>query len=168
MPSVLFVCTANQFRSPIAAACLLDAIHRRRPPGDWKVESAGTWATPGLPAAATALQAAKPLELQGLESHVSRSVSQELLDDFDLVLVMERGHLEGISSEFPSAAGRVMLLSEVVDGAAVNIPDPFGPGGNAELVVSQLHDLIHEGFWRILQRAQAERDGRRRPGEGED
>jgi len=168
MPSVLFVCTANQFRSPIAAACLLDAIHRRRPPGDWKVESAGTWATPGLPAAAAALQAAKPLELQGLESHVSRSVSQELLDDFDLILVMERGHLEGISSEFRSAAGRVMLLSEAADDAAFNIPDPFGPGGNAEQVVFKLQALIQRGFQRILERAQAQHDSRHPIREGRD
>jgi protein-tyrosine-phosphatase len=160
MPSILFVCTANQFRSPFAAACLRDLVQEGGVPGDWRVESAGTWATPGLPAAATALRAAQQRGLSGLETHVSRPVNAQLLDDFDLILVMELGHLEGISSEFPNVVGRVMLLSEVTDRATFNIPDPFQPGGDPEAVVSQLQTLIQRGFWRILELAETQHDRR--------
>jgi protein-tyrosine phosphatase len=168
MPSILFVCTANQFRSPIAAACLLDLIQKGNLAGEWKVESAGTWTSAGLPAAATALQAAERLGFRGLQGHLSRQVSQKLLDEFDLILVMEGGHLEGISSEFPSVMGRITLLSQVADGVAFNVPDPFGPGGNAELVVSQLQALIQKGFQRILELAQAQHDRKHPMGAGKD
>src|SRR5271157_1892556 len=109
MPSVLFVCTANQFRSPIAAACLINFIRQEDTPKKWRVESAGTWTKPGLPVSPLALQIAQQLGLRGLESHITHQVSQELLDEFDLILVMESGHLEAIASEFHNVFGRLMM-----------------------------------------------------------
>src|SRR3990172_3765794 len=111
MPSILFVCTANQFRSPIAAACFSKLITRENIRKRWRVESAGTWAGNGINAPAIALQVAGSLGLAGLEGHLSRRVDQELLAQFDLVIVMERGHKEALCIEFPSVCRRVYLLS---------------------------------------------------------
>jgi protein-tyrosine phosphatase len=88
MPSVLFVCTANQFRSPIAAACLREQLARENLENEWRVESAGTWGVSGL---------ARPPWRQPMAPGGHRS-RQMLLEGFDLVL----GHKEAICAEFPS------------------------------------------------------------------
>ena len=124
MPSVLFVCTANQFRSPIAAACFLKHIEREALDTKWKVESAGTWTESGMHAPGIALQVARSLGLDGLESHLTRQVEQDLLDQFDLVIVMEKGHKEAIYTEFPSARQRLYLLSEIVEGIPLRHTGP--------------------------------------------
>ncbi len=90
MPSILFVCTANQFRSPIAAAkfsCLLGKDELTK---EWTVDSAGTWAEEGLPVHPKAIQAATKLGLT-LSEHASREVNKDILNKADLIVVMEHG-----------------------------------------------------------------------------
>jgi protein-tyrosine-phosphatase len=121
MPSVLFVCTANICRSPMA-----EALWRIRL-GDaagWRVESAGTWAMDGQPAARYAQQV---IQQRGsdLSQHRSRVVDKELLESFRLILVMEQGHKEALRFEFPAIASRVYLLSEMED-ESQDIHDPVG------------------------------------------
>ena len=50
----------------------------------WRVESAGTWATPGLPPLPGTIKAAKKMALD-IEEHRSRKITGEMLDMFDLV-----------------------------------------------------------------------------------
>lgn len=153
MPSILFVCTANQFRSPLAAAFLREYIRNEAPLGDWTVESAGTWAVAGRPAAAATLEIAARLRLRDLESHRTRPVSRELLDQFDLILVMETGQREGIASEFPNVARRVKLLGEVVDGVPYSVADATGGGRGPDQVAAELRGLIQGGGKKILRLA---------------
>src|SRR6266511_4333719 len=101
MPSILFVCSANQFRSPIAAACLIKNIKQVNRERKWIVESAGTWTSTGLLMPDFALQVGNQLGLDGLSNHQTRQVDQKLLNEFDLIIVMEIGHKEAISHEFP-------------------------------------------------------------------
>ncbi len=150
MPSVLFVCRANQFRSPLAAAFLKEFVHGTNARGNWSIESAGTWTQSGLPAAAVTLQIAHRLGLPGLEDHRTRAVTRELLQDFDLVLVMETGQREAIASEFPDVQRHVELLGEVVDGIAYSIEDATGQGKGPEEVAAELRALIQRGGQKIL------------------
>ncbi len=150
MPSILFVCTANQFRSPLAAACLLLAIDHEDTDTKWVVESAGTWTTPGLPAATSAIQVAKQLRLTGLDHHLTRQLDRQLLDQFDLIVVMESGHKEAILTEFPSVCNRVYLLSELVDDFPYDIPDPVGPGVDPGEVGRDLYRILARGKEKIL------------------
>lgn len=154
MPSVLFVCTANQFRSPITAACLLKTLEGERTDSQWTVESAGTWGQAGLPAPDVAVQVAKLLDVDGLERHITRQVDQALLDRFDLVLVMESGHREAILSEFSGVRRKVHLLSEVVDDMPYDIPDPAYRGISPHGVGRQLQALISRGREKILHLAE--------------
>ena len=155
MPSVLFVCTANQFRSPLAAACFINSLNQANAIEGWKVESAGTWTITGLPASSLAIQIANRLGLPGLNAHKTRPVDQKLLDQFDLILVMELGHLEAVASEFPSVRGRLNLLSNVVNGIPYSIPDPAGQDGNPEEVASELQMMIQSGSRQIMELAQS-------------
>src|SRR5512139_3347731 len=110
MPSVVFLCTANRFRSPLAAAIFRQSLveeERKRTStwsigaaGDWTVGSAGLQAADGLPALPDVLQAGRKLGLD-LYAHRSQAVSHQLLLRYDLVLVMEQSHRETLLSGFP-------------------------------------------------------------------
>lgn len=153
MPSILFVCTANQFRSPLAAAFLLDAIQKSAPAGVWQVESAGTWTKAGASVPSFVKRIAKDLGLPELESHRTRQVDHELLAQFDLVIVMEAGHKEALYIEFPALKKRISMLSEVTEGIQYDIPDPAFQGVDPDDVVKELKSLISEGQDKIFQRA---------------
>lgn len=155
MPSVLFVCTANQVRSPIAAACFLKALETERAAESWIIESAGTWTKNGLPAAKITLQAARQLKIHGLHGHRTRQINQDLLSKFDLIIVMEKGHKEAISIEFPSVRKQLYLLSEVVDDAVYDIPDPQGQEVSASDVAQALLLSMIRGKEKIMCLARA-------------
>jgi protein-tyrosine phosphatase len=155
MPSVLFVCRANQFRSPLAAAFLLRQIGSDQRSQRWSVGSAGTWTKAGLPAASVAMRIADRLNLPGLVDHRTRQVDMELLESYDLILTMEIGQHEAIASEFPILDGRSMLLSEVVDGMPYDIPDPVDFINDPEDVASELQMLIEKGGDKIIKLAES-------------
>jgi len=153
VPSVLFVCTANQFRSPLAAACLKDFIAQHITAEAWRVESAGTWAKAGLHASMAAIQNANRLGLHILDDHITRQVDRQILEQFDLILVMERNHLEAIANEFPNIESRLVLLAQVVDDISYDIPDPADQVTDPNAVASELAALIDRGGKKILQSA---------------
>lgn len=154
MPSILFVCTANQFRSPFAALSLGKALLRNRPTGKWVVESAGTWAKGGLAPQSFMVKIAKDLGLQGLERHRSQQVNRKMMEQFDLIIVMELGHKEALRSEFQRSQKRIFLLSEIVEGVSYNITDPMTPDVNPVEIAEQIDRLVNKGFSRIIQAAE--------------
>ncbi|HAF48795.1 MAG TPA: hypothetical protein DCL08_06085 [Anaerolineaceae bacterium] len=150
MPSILFVCTANRFRSPIAALYFAREVVRRGDDQDIHVSSAGTWASPEQSAMPKAVQLVQEYGLD-LSYHKSRIVSEALLTQSDLILVMEMGHKEAICHEFLETADRVYLLTEVGEDQPVNIPDPYGEAqANPEEVVKEIINLIDEGYEKIV------------------
>lgn len=155
MPSILFVCSANRCRSPMAKALFEQALRKRGIMTGWRVDSAGTWAKPDEPASKYGCQAMRQRGLD-LESHRSKSTTGELLRQFDLILVMEDGQREALQIEFPEAAGRVELLSTAA-GPSYDIREPLfeGPDDSRRLA-DELQDLIELGFSRILALARAE------------
>ncbi len=154
MPSVLFVCTANQYRSPLAALSFSRALLNNRPPGKWVVESAGTWAKAGVTPQSFMVKIAKELGLQGLEDHRSQQISRKMIEEFDLILVMELGHKEALRSEFLPAKKRIYLLSEVAEGGSYDIVDPITPDVDPAKIASQIDQLIVKGFARIVEAAE--------------
>ena len=153
MPSVLFVCTANICRSPIASALMRSLVDQRQLGSDWRIESAGTWTQEGYPAASKAQAILKEGGVD-ISDHRSRSVSGKLLRDFDLILVMEQGHREALQIEFPDIRERVYLLSELA-GAVYDIRDPIG--GSTEDFMETIREISHllaQGFDKIVQLAQ--------------
>ncbi len=89
---VLFVCTGNTCRSPMA-----EAIARTRAAergwGTVEFRSAGVSAWPGSPASEAVIQAANRRGVEGLDGHRSTPVTEALLDWADLVLAMTPSHL---------------------------------------------------------------------------
>lgn len=148
MPSVLFVCTANQCRSPMAEAIFRDMLQERGAPGDWTIGSAGVRALVGEPAT---LFTQSTLRERGIElrSHRSRPVTRDLLQGYNLVLTMEREQQAALQSAFPEMADRVCLLASMVDGD-FDIDDPVGrPIEQYRALADELTDVLRRGMPRI-------------------
>ena len=153
MVSVLFVCTANQFRSPIAAACFSRKMTELGWKREWTVSSAGVWTTNGKPPLPEAEEVARKLGLS-LEGHHSTVVTPGLVSVNDLILVMDKGHKEALQNEFSVFRSRIFLLSEVADNFSYDIQDPIAEGLERCLEVgTQIYNLIDKGFYRICNRA---------------
>jgi protein-tyrosine phosphatase len=153
MPSVLFICLANRFRSPLAAAYFMRFLEPVPERQNWVVKSAGTWTEEGLPADKRALKESKGWGID-LSKHRSKQVDADMMARSDLILVMDSSQKEALQIEFPKARARIYLLSEMVDGVARNVADPYGPGRvpHNDIIVD-MFDLIKRGSDRIIQLA---------------
>ncbi|MHC1783153.1 MAG: hypothetical protein AB9891_10445 [Anaerolineaceae bacterium] len=143
--SVLFVCSANRCRSPMAAGIFRSLLGDE--PG-WSIGSAGTWATEGLP---VLLEVQEIMNGRGIDltHHRARQISGKLLAVSHLVLVMEPGHQESIQSEFPETASSIFLLSEM-SGRWQPVPDPVGGSlQDFQNTAAELELLISQGLERI-------------------
>lgn len=149
MPSVLFVCTANRFRSPLAAAWFQKHLMGQADAREWTVGSAGTWAEPGQTVVPSAKWMAEHFGIE-LSAHRARRVSAELLSQHDLILVMENSHREGLLVEFPEVAERVCLLAQAATGLAYDVPDPgVVPDETFLDIAKEVTALIDQGFQNI-------------------
>jgi protein-tyrosine phosphatase len=116
---ILVVCLGNICRSPMAEYVLRKHLQGR----GVTVESAGIAATNGarIDPLALGVLAAHGIDADG---HVARRLEQAMLDAADLVLVMERAHLDFIRARFPSATGKTFLLGRWL--GEFEMPDPLG------------------------------------------
>ncbi len=152
MPRVLFVCTANRFRSPLAAAFFKAEVENRRLSEVWKISSVGTWTIPGQPATPDAIAFAKENQLS-LADHRSAIVTEEILSDQDLILVMESGHKEALINEFPKFTSRIFLLSEAAGLVPFNLPDPYTSHEPPKLVAMEIFSIIKKSAGTIIEKA---------------
>ncbi|MDE5414687.1 low molecular weight protein arginine phosphatase [Alkalihalobacterium chitinilyticum] len=122
MKRVLFVCTGNTCRSPMAEAILKQKISN-----EIEVQSAGIYAAPGSEAS---YQAIEVLKERGITSdHRSQQLSEELLDWATIVLTMTANHKQAIVTRFPELQDKVFTLKEFAlgeDSFTGDIADPFG------------------------------------------
>jgi protein-tyrosine-phosphatase len=154
MPSVLFVCTANRFRSPLAEAAFKKCLHDDGILAGWEVRSAGTWTRAGFPAAVSAQRAAIKMGLD-IGKHRSQPVTQDLLSKSNLIIVMQASQREAILVEFPVAAGKTILLSEFAEGIPYDIPDPVEAVDDSDQVLATtISNLVHQGYNKICAFAQ--------------
>ena len=124
MNRILFICSANMCRSPMAEGLFNDIQKKRGNSDTWQAESAGVWGLDGNPATSGAIQA---MQRRGIDirMHRARTVNKEMVEEADLILTMERNHKDGLRAAFPSSAKKVYMLTEM---AAINhdVPDPIG------------------------------------------
>ena len=115
--SILCVCTGNICRSPLAEAALADALP------EVSVRSAGLHALVGHPVEPNAAQSARDLDLPSKAEHSATQLEREHLAAADLVLAMDKGHLDEIRRRWPEFSGKTLLMGHFGDGR--DIPDPY-------------------------------------------
>lgn len=148
MPSVLFICTANICRSPMAMALFRKKIEQEPDAANWRIDSAGTWGLDGEPAAVKSIVVMQQYGID-LRDHRSREVSLDVLQTYDLILTMEQGHKEALRAEYPILQDRIFLLSEMVD-LNYDIQDPFGePLSEYQETAKELEKILTAGYAKI-------------------
>lgn len=148
MTEILFVCTANICRSPMAAAIFKKVSVLIDNETNWIVGSAGTWTVDDMPATENAVAVLGEMGLD-LSEHRSTDVTKLDLQQYDLIVTMEQGHKEAIIVENPEIADRIYILSEMID-AGYDIPDPIG--GNIQDfrdTVELIEDILTRGYLKI-------------------
>jgi protein-tyrosine-phosphatase len=136
----------------MAEAILKHLVSTRQDADQWHIESAGTWAMDGHPAAELSQVAMKSMGMD-ITSHKSQPVRLALIKRFELILTMENNHKDGLTYEFGEFADRIYMLSEMV-GLMMDIPDPIaGQLADYEETAHLLERILSDGLERIYQLA---------------
>jgi protein-tyrosine-phosphatase len=117
-------------------------------PGNWIVESAGSWVSQLAPATPEALAEATERGLN-LSSHTAQGIEGIQRDHIDLLLIMEQGQKESILLDYPYLKDRAFLLSELT-GVAFSIPDPYVTGESHAEIALEIESLILSNVEKIV------------------
>lgn len=118
--NILVVCVGNICRSPTGEGILKTYFPEKN------ISSAGIATKKsglvGKSAHETAVVLAKENDID-ITSHQAQQLTAELCSKYDLILIMEKQHLEAVTSIAPEARGKTMLFGHWLD--SKDIPDPY-------------------------------------------
>ena len=119
--NILCVCTGNSCRSIMAERVLQEKLKNE----EIKVDSAGISPFEGMGAADYAIEvmAGKGFDLI---NHQTRSLDKEMIEAADLILAMEKFHMDAVLRIDPGAKDKIRLLGSFIAGPETEILDPFG------------------------------------------
>jgi protein-tyrosine phosphatase len=116
---LLFVCTGNTCRSPMAE-CIMKAKNT-----GWDIESAGISADDGHMASENAIRV---MEEKGLDLTKFRSkmLTREAASEADLIITMTRSHADAILLSSADYADKVSTIYKFAHGEQKDVTDPYG------------------------------------------
>lgn len=145
---ILFVCTGNLCRSPLAQGLMTVHATRRGAAEAITVDSAGTHARAGFAPAPLAIEVAAGF---GADISLQRSRPLQARDflDFDLLVALDLGHLDHLRFVRPAAASARtrLLLAGMAGTGDAEVPDPYG-GDLADFQYAA--KLIEKGVLHLL------------------
>ncbi len=119
MKKILFVCTGNTCRSPMAACMMRDWLIREGLSGEIEVLSAGTYALSGAPASQGACRAMQRRGLS-LRQHRSQAVTRALLDGCTMAVGLTGSHIAQLHMMYPSCRTPMLFFDDPP------VSDPYG------------------------------------------
>jgi protein-tyrosine phosphatase len=137
------VCIGNICRSPMAEALLVHRLKERVP--GLKVTSAGLGALVGRPADPIAVELMKERGLD-ISAHRAQQLTEQLVKDAELVLVMDKDQQRRVESQWPMARGRVRRIGSLGD---FDVPDPYGRSREA---FEKARELIEHGVDELVEK----------------
>ena len=108
MKTILFICTGNICRSPMAEGLFRNAVRGR---GKYKVISAGVGAVNGQPPSLHAVNALRDLGID-IAGQRSRMLTGQMVQEADYIFGMTRGHVDAVTVLYPPTAEKCFLLRE--------------------------------------------------------
>ena len=125
---ILFVCTGNSFRSPVAEALL------KKLRGDIEVDSAGTH-----PASIVAPNAKRLLERENASKKLKKTpegIVQRNVEEYDLIVAMKEEHRHYLVKEYPQLNEKILVW---------NIDDPYLlPAGSDKRILKEIEEKVRE------------------------
>src|SRR5438105_1254991 len=146
MKTILFVCTGDICRSPMAEGLFRHAVKGRN---DFRVISAGVGAVDGLPPSEHAVRELKELGID-ISKQRSHMLTSDLIQQADYIFGMTYSHVDAITMLYPHAAEKTFLLrefDETLDSYENDISDPIG--GSYEVYLA-CRDQIEQGIAAML------------------
>jgi RpiB/LacA/LacB family sugar-phosphate isomerase len=144
--TVLFICTGNVCRSPMAEALFRRAAQGR---GEFRALSAGIGAMDNQPPTPHSVAAMRELGID-ISTQRSRMLTGDLVRQADFIFGMTHGHVDTIALMYPQAAEKTFLLrefDETIDPFEKEISDPIGSPYN---VYVQCREQIAQGITALL------------------
>ncbi|MGA2281419.1 MAG: ribose 5-phosphate isomerase B [Verrucomicrobiota bacterium] len=146
MKTILFICTGNVCRSPMAEALFQRAAAGR---GEFRVFSAGLGAVDGQPPTAHSVAAMRELGIDISQQH-SRMLTADLVRQADYIFGMTHSHVDAIALLYPPAAEKTFLLREFDDTLEEFEKDISDPIGGTYEVYENCRDQIEQGLASLL------------------
>lgn len=124
---LVFVCSGNTCRSPMAKAILEKNLEKLDLDQTKAVEihSAGLWALPAEPASPEAVEVMKESGVD-LTSHKAKRIEPIILEEADWIVTMTRAHKAHLIDEYPQLEGKLYTLYEFAGRQAGDVQDPYG------------------------------------------
>jgi len=147
MKTILFVCTGNICRSPMAEGVFR---HATGGGGKYKVLSAGLGAMDGQSPSLHSVRALRELNID-ISHQRSRHLTADLVRQADYIFGMTHGHVDAISHLYPFAAEKTFLLREFDDSLDCHEKDVADPIGGSLAVYQDARDQIGQGVQSVIQ-----------------
>ena len=146
MKTILFLCTGNVCRSPMAEGLFRHAVKGR---GEFCILSAGLGAVDGEPPTHHSVQAMKEIGID-ISRQRSRALTTELVKQADLILGMTHSHTDTVALLYPQAVEKTFLLREFDETLEAYEKDISDPIGSPYHIYAECRDQIEQGIVTLL------------------